>query len=302
MRDISHKSNTLRTAHAVCSLIIKPATLSLIQQNKTLKTDILPTARAAAFLAVKNTSQVIPHCHPLPVDHVQVDFTFGKGKLEISVKVKTIYKTGVEMEALYGASVAALTVYDMLKPQDKEISISETKLMEKRGGKTDFRKDLFRVFKAAVIVASDSVSSGLNKDITGKEVCRLLENSGIKIADYQIVADEVKQISNITNKMVKAAYDIVIVAGGTGISPRDNTPEAIGPLLDRELQGVMEAARAYGQQRTPYAMFSRSMAGIKDNTLILAIPGSPKGACETIEALFPAILHVFKVIDKQFKH
>ncbi len=302
MRDISHKSNTLRTAHARATVMIRPQTLALLKENKTMKPDVFPTARAAAFMAVKNTSQVIPHCHPLPIDHVQVEFEFGENCIDISVKVKAIFRTGVEMEALYGVSVAALTIYDMLKPQDKEITIQETKLVEKRGGKTDFKKGLSRDFKASVIVASDSISKGENEDRTGLVISEKLQAMGIQVADYEIVADEPDQIKSITKKLVNAGRDIVLIAGGTGVSPRDHTPEAIRPLLDQELQGVMEAARAYGQQRSPYSMLSRGIAGIRGQSLILAIPGSSRGATESIDALFPALLHVFNVLDQDFKH
>ncbi len=301
MRDISDKYHTLRTARARAQVFMKRETVNQVRENKTLKPDVLPTARAASFLAVKNTWQAIPHCHPLPVEHVQVEFTLGESVIEAEVRVKAVYKTGVEMEALYGASVAALTIYDMLKPQDSGLRIGEITLLEKRGGKDDFG-DPGRPVTAAVIVVSDTVATGKKEDRSGKAVTRKLEKSGVRVSEYKILPDEPEQVRENVKQLADAGRDLVVVTGGTGISPRDQTPEALRPLLDREISGIMEAARAYGQQRTPYSMLSRGIAGLTGRTLVLAIPGSPKGAAETMNALFPGILHVFKALDRSYRH
>ena len=115
-------------------------------------------------------------------------------------------------------------------------------------------------------------------------------------ATYTIIADEIADIQSNIKKAVDAGTSLVLITGGTGLSPRDVTPEAVRPLLNREIDGIAETLRNYGQDRTPYAMLSRRVAGTIGNTLVIALPGSTKGASESMDALFPAVLHIFKVL------
>ena len=117
----------------------------------------------------------------------------------------------------------------------------------------------------------------------------------IEPRSLEVVPDDANTIQDQLLRSAEAGVDLLIFVGGTGVSPRDVTPEAVTPLLDREVPGVMEAARAYGQERTPYAMLSRGVAGFRGKMLVITLPGSPKGALETLDAIFPQVLHVFKV-------
>jgi molybdenum cofactor synthesis domain-containing protein len=213
----------------------------------------------------------------------------------IRVEVSAIYKTGVEVEAMHGAAIAALTIYDMLKPIDNAVEITSVKLESKHGGKKDFRQEITGDAGTAVIVCSDTVAAGNKHDTAGKAIIEKLKQVGIRTADYEIIPDEFELIQTKAKQLSDANYALVIFTGGTGLSPRDVTPDAIRTLLTREIPGIMEAARNYGQQRMPYAMLSRGVAGFIQNTLVLTLPGSLQGATETMDALFPYILHVFRV-------
>ena len=138
MVDISHKKNTHRTA--IAQAIVKVGskkTIEAIENGMVPKGDVFEMSKAAGFIGIKKTPELLPDCHPLPIEHAAVDYSIDGLTLIIKVTVKTFYKTGVEVEAMHGASVVALNIYDMLKPIDKKVSIGEIRLLRKTGGKSD---------------------------------------------------------------------------------------------------------------------------------------------------------------------
>jgi cyclic pyranopterin monophosphate synthase len=297
MIDITHKQYSLRKATASAIVkVSKQETIDAIKNKTAPKGDVFEFSRAAGLLAIKKTSDVIPDCHPLPLEFAAITYNIKGLEILINVEVHTIYKTGVEVEAMHGASVVALVIYDMLKPIDKAIEISNIKLDEKSGGKTDFRVDAGHI-KCAVVVCSDRISRGEKDDRSGKLISDRLKQFNISTGDYLIIPDDIDKIQATLKKYVGEKYDLLIFTGGTGISARDNTPDAIEPLIERHIPGIMETSRSYGQQRMPFAMLSRGIAGFVQNTLVLTLPGSTQGVNETIDALFPQVLHVFQVRD-----
>lgn len=302
MVNITKKSNSLRIAVASATVkVSKQETIDAIVQRKIPKGDVFEFARAAGLFGVKKTSDVIPDCHPLPIEFTSITYEIVDLTILITVEVHTIYKTGVEVEAMHGASVTALTMYDMLKPIDKGVEIQNIRLLQKSGGKSDLKHLKFPEIKAAVVVCSDSVFEKTAKDYSGKAIISRLEQFGIVTKEYTIVPDEVEVIQNTTAELVSNEINLLILTGGTGLSPRDVTPEAISPLIERKIDGIMETARNYGQDRMPYAMLSRGVAGFIGDTLVLTFPGSKNGVEEYMDALFPQILHLFKV-NKGQKH
>ncbi len=297
MLDVSKKSRTLRTAKAQAEIRLKQETIDLVRNGRSPKGDPFPVAKVAAILAAKNTSQIIPYCHPLPLDFVDCQFEVGDGRITVRTEVKAIYKTGVEMEALTAASVAALTLYDMLKIVDETMEIQSVKLVSKTGGKSDFVTRFPESVRGAVLVMSDSVSAGRKPDTSGQAILERFRELGIDTAEYRVIPDEPELIEK---ELIRFAdemnLDIVMTTGGTGLSARDCAPEATRRVLDRLLPGISEAARAYGQERTPRAMLSAGVAGLRGKTLIVNLPGSERGVRESLDALWPALMHAFNMV------
>ena len=298
MVNITHKSNSLRIAIATATVkVSKQETITAIEQRKVPKGDVFEFSRAAGLLGVKKTSDLIPDCHPLPVEYTAITYHIEGLHIIITVEVHTIYKTGVEVEAMHGASITALTMYDMLKPIDKQVEISSIRLLKKSGGKSDFKETDYADIKAAVIVCSDSISEGKGEDASGKTIIAKLEQFGIDTISYEVIADDFDLIQQKAKSVSQSQVQLLIFTGGTGLSPRDVTVDAISPLIEKHIDGLMETSRRYGQERMPYAMLSRGVAGLIGKTLVLTLPGSVRGVNESIDAIFPHVLHVFKVLE-----
>lgn len=295
MKSVTSKTTTLRRATAHARVHARPETIARMQANDLPKKDVLIVARVAATNAAKRTPDLIPYCHPIPIDAVEVNFIVEEETVDITATVEAIWKTGVEMEALTAASVAALTVYDMLKPVDTDLVIDEVELMEKRGGKSDFRDPVPAGFTAAVVVTSDGTSAGKRRDKSGKIIQERLESLGIS-ASYDILPDDLERIERLLRDLIARGTNLVLTTGGTGLGPRDVTVEATRRVIEREVPGIMEASRSYGQRRTPYAMLSRGVAGVSGETLIINLPGSSRGADEAMSAIFPGVLHIYPMI------
>lgn len=298
MFDVGIKPDSSRTARAQAVLTIDANTAVLIRQGKSPKGDIVEAAKIAATLGAKKTSDLIPYCHPIPLDNIKVQVLIKSQAIEVDVKVKSIWKTGVEMEALSGACIGALTIYDMLKPIDESLFISSVRLLEKSGGIGQFATKEGNKIRAGVIVVSDSVATKKRTDKSGRLIVNVLKNKSIEVVKYKVVPDDSSSIEELLTKYSDdLRLDLVLTTGGTGLGRRDVTPEATRNVIEREITGIVEGSRAYGQRRTPLSMLSRGIAGVRGKTLIINIPGSATAVSETLDFLFPGLEHAFKMME-----
>ncbi len=155
---------------------------------------------------------------------------------------------------------------------------------------------------AQVITVSDGAFHGQREDASGAAIVKLLSRNGFEVDGPRVVPDEVERIREAVITAVERGVDLVVATGGTGLGPRDVTPQAISTLIDYEVPGIGEAMRRAGAGSTPMALLSRSMAGVRKRTLIISVPGSPKGATESLEAVMPVIGHAIQVLHGDTTH
>ena len=297
MIDVSPKFNSLRYAKAEGYLYGNPDALARVADRTVPKGDVLEVARAAGIAAAKRCSDMIVFCHPIPLDWVEVEFEVEAEHIRVIAQVRSVWKTGVEVEAITAVTGALLNAYDMLKPLDADLSFGNIRVVKKKGGKTDFADTFSKPVKTAVLVISDSTHAGKRKDKSGLIIKEFLETQPVDVSVYDILPDERKLIAErLTELADKEETQLVFTTGGTGLGPRDVTPEATLDVLERTVPGIVEAIRRHGRDRTPFAMLSRGEAGVRGDCVIINLPGSSKGALESLQALFPGLLHIFPMM------
>lgn len=294
MRDITYKQKTLRTAIASGFVHCSLDSLNKIRHNEVPKGDIFEIAKCAAMLGAKQTQFLIPHCHPVLIDGLDVDFeiieTAEKKGILISTNAKSIGRTGIEMEALTATSVAALTIYDVLKYfKDTELEISGIKLLEKKGGKTDKLKHEINGLEIALLISSADILNGSKANKISEPIKKFLESKKCNLIHNEVIKSDQETIQQEILALTQKKTPFIFVAGGTGIGHKDHTYDAISEILDYEIEGISNAIRNYSYDRTPISFLSRLISGMIDESVVISIPGSSNGAMEALQSIVPAV-------------
>jgi len=300
MVDVGRKAVTARRAVAAATVRMRPEVLASMLAGGGPKGDALVVARLAGIAAAKRTAELIPLCHPIALDVVEVTLESdpAQGTVRIRTEARATARTGVEMEALTAASVAALTLYDMAKSLQRDIVIERVELLEKSGGRsgTWSREGLPPVSavtnEAVVITCSTRAASGEREDESGPRVVTALRDAGFDVADAPVLLpDDEDRIADTIVALADGGCRLVVTCGGTGLTPGDRTPAATRRVIDREVPGLAELMRAAGVASTPMAALSRGVVGARGATLVVNLPGSPRGAVESLTALLPVLRH-----------
>ncbi len=312
MINVGEKTPTHRRAQAFGKIEMALQTAQRIAAREMPKGDVLALAEMAGIMGAKRVSETLPLCHPLPLDAVYVKCVVQDAEVIVSCEVHAFAKTGVEMEALAGVSAALLCVYDLTKGIDPVLTISGIHLGVKEGGKSGVwvnpNHPISQVeapselalsgVRVRVLTVSDRCSRGDAQDLSGPKAIEILKAQGAGDISGRVVADEVEAVRAAIEKFSKTEkVDLIVVTGGTGISPRDVTPEALAPLWSKRIPGLGELLRARGAAATPMSWLSRSEVGVVGSTLVALLPGSPRAVAEGLEVLMehlPHALHVLK--------
>jgi len=318
MIDVGRKRPTRRRAVACGTIYMNQEAFQAVRDGTLPKGNVLALAEAAGIMGAKKTPDLIPMCHTLPLDQVTIhcDLNEQNNCVTVYAQAAALAKTGVEMEALSGVHAALLTIWDLTKGTDPNLTIGDVRLLVKTGGKSGVWKssegippwleaqlpeeEFLKDKAAAVLVMSDRASKGVYADQSGKLLKDILTVAGADIVAYEVIPDQADDIERALISICNAQMpDLLITSGGTGPGPRDITPDVLSNVCDRMLEGLGDLLRAESLHHTDTAWLSRMTAGMIGATLVIAFPGSPNAVQECWDIVAPFLGKTLEKVKKQ---
>ncbi len=315
MADVRGKRITSRRAVAVGELAAGDA-FEAIVDKRLPKGDAMAMAEIAGVQGAKNAWQTIPLCHPLGLEYAEVrcEPVPERRAIRVYCEAAALARTGVEMEALAGASAALLTLYDLTKPVEPALAMGGVRLLFKEGGKkglwlhpdgmSEAERERYKPrsvprlegITAAVITLSDRASRGDYEDKSGPLLVERLRALGAEVASAELLPDERQRLVARLRELVAINADLVLCTGGTGYGSRDRTPEALVEVAERKLPGLGEMFRSESSQHTMLAWLSNAEAVLAGRTLIMALPGSSRAVAQAMDILEPILAHALAMV------
>lgn len=316
MADVRDKRITRRRAVAVGELLAGPLAYPMIVERRLPKGDALVMAEIAGLQGAKMASALMPLCHPLPLELVRVHCAPVPARHAIRVwcECASEARTGVEMEALAGVNAALLTLYDLTKPVEPALEIGGVRLLFKEGGKRGVwihpqgmdAQETERFApraplqldgaRSAVLTLSDRASDGRYEDRSGPVLVEGLQALGAQVLHAELLADGIEPLASRLRALAAEGVQLCLCTGGTGLGPRDLTPEALQSLGGRRVDGLAQMLRALSAQHTPMAWLSRAEVVQLDGMLVFALPGSPRAAAQCLEMTAPLLGHALAMM------
>ncbi|MGL4766765.1 MAG: bifunctional molybdenum cofactor biosynthesis protein MoaC/MoaB [Formosimonas sp.] len=315
MINVGHKPITHRIAIARGQITLGADAFELLRNRSLPKGDALILAEVAGIQGAKNASSLMPLCHPMGLDAVQMAHELHAESCSVSIycTASTHAKTGVEMEALAGVNAALLTIWDLCKMINPHLQMNHIELLAKVGGKSGLwlnpngvpdwvREQVaprvydLSAFNFAVLTLSDRASSGVYADKSGALLVEMLHTHQARIHSKQVLPDDAATLKNTLLQLSQTEVDCIISTGGTGVAPRDITPEVVHSIADKTIDGLGELLRISGAAFTTLSWASRATAAVVNQTLIITLPGSPKAVAEGMDVLIPILPHFIKIM------
>lgn len=316
MADVRRKRALPRRAVARGTLHLGMDAFVRLAAGRLSKDDALAVAEVAGIHGAKQAAWLMPLCHPVALERVRVhcELDATGPAVHVYCEVAVEAKAGVEMQALAGVSAALLTLYDLIRPIDPALALSETRLLFKEGGQSGLWRhpagmsaDEEARFKpraaarldgkrAAVVTLSDRAHARRYDDRSGPLLVEALAELGADVLAREVLPDDGDALQARLRAWIDDGVDLVLCSGGTGLGARDITPEALAALGGRTIDGLGDLFRDASAAYTPLAWLSRATAVLCRRTLIVALPGSPSAVREGMEILTPILPHALAMI------